>query len=392
MLTDRLIVHIDMDAFFAAIEQRDDPRLRAQPVIIGADHKNGTGRGVVSTCSYEARAYGIHSAMPISKAYRCCPHGIFMRPRMDVYIRESARLNDIFYLFTPDIEKISIDEAFLDITGTAHLHGSAENLCRNLKKTLREKVGLKASIGLAPSKYIAKIASDLQKPDGLVIVRSEEVQDFLRPLAVKKIWGIGPKTVPRLLACGIYTIEDIQRWTRKQLKSSFGSFGDYLYDVSRGTVSDILNHDQTVKSISHEHTFIKDTDDDHEIRNILINLCEKVSFRLRAELLKGKTITLKIRVEGFKTYTRSMTCPNFTNYVEDIYSAIYNLYSHFDRAGKKVRLVGVKISNFSDPKVQDDLFNQASDKRKEQVYKAIDRIKSKYGNDSIFHAPSHSHG
>jgi DNA polymerase IV len=388
MHKDRLIVHIDMDAFFASIEQRDNPKLRLTPVIIGADPNQGKGRGVVSTCSYEARVFGIHSAMPISMAYSRCPHGTYISPRMDVYLRESKALDDIFYSFTPDIEKISIDEAFLDITGTAHLHGSAEKLCRNLKTAIYKKSGLTASIGLAPLKYIAKIASDLEKPDGFVMVSPDEILDFLKPLDVKKICGIGKQTLPTLYERGINSIGDLQKWTKDQLTASFGSTGDYLYAVSRGIVVDSFDFNPQVKSISHEHTFSYDTDEEQSIAQTLIELCEKVSFRMRHDLLKAKTITLKIRLTGFKTYTRSITLPNFTNYVEDLYSALYNLYTHFDRSGKKVRLIGVKVSNFADSWLQEDIFDQSSRQKREKMYRAIDQIKSKYGNDSIFHAAS----
>ena len=380
------IVHIDMDAFFAAIEQRDNPALRGKPVVVGANPKQGKGRGVVSTCSYEARKFGIHSAMPISTAYRKCPHGIYVCPDMEKYQNVSEKIYDILYTFTPDIEPISIDEAFLDVTGSYHLFGAPRDLCYRLKSKIKTDLQLTASIGMAPSKMIAKIASDLHKPDGCVIVQEHEITDFLRPLLINRIWGLGKKSVMKLHAFGIKTIGDMAERDLHELKAHFGAMGEYYWNFAHGIDASEVEVESEAKSISHEITFEKDTNYKREIKSAIMYLCEKVSNRLRRECIKAKTITLKIRLEGFMTYTRSktVTCP--TNYVEDIYAIICDLYEKFN-GKKKIRLLGVKTSNFTNVATQLNLFNTAIYQKKEKVYSAIDKIKERFGSDAIYHVP-----
>ena len=230
----RCIIHVDMDAFFASVEQRDDPALRGRPVVVGSDPKAGKGRGVVSTCSYEARKYGIHSAMPISIAYKKCPQAVFLPVDMEKYAEASAKIHEILYSFSPDIEPISIDEAFLDITGSYHLFGTPVETCRLIKEKIKKYTGLTASIGLAPTKMAAKIASDLDKPDGLVEVTEEKLLDFLRPLDVRKIWGLGPKCEAELQRLGIQTIGDLARMDPDHLTGTFGKVGLEFWRLANG--------------------------------------------------------------------------------------------------------------------------------------------------------------
>jgi nucleotidyltransferase/DNA polymerase involved in DNA repair len=378
-----------MDAFFAAIEQRDDPDLRSKPVVVGADPKLGKGRGVVSTCSYEARKFGIHSAMPISLAYRKCPHAIFVRPDMEKYSAVSRQIYDIFYDFTPEIEPISIDEAFLDITGSYHLFGAPLETCLEIKKRIKAETRLTASCGLAPTMMAAKIASDLKKPDGMVEVTEEGLLDFLWPLPVRKLWGLGPKSEEALNGMGIKTIGDIARRKADELVSIFGKHGAGLWELANGIDErSVRAGPGEAKSVSNETTFDEDTSDKDRIYGALAALSQEVSGRLRHDKLKGRTITLKIRLEGFHTYTRAVTIDRPTNFYDDIYGNIKALYGAFDRKGKRVRLVGAKVSNFSPAGVVESLFSENADERRERTHRAIDRINEKFGGGAIFRAES----
>jgi len=377
-----------MDAFFAAIEQRDDPRLRGKPVVVGSDPKGGRGRGVVSTCSYEARQFGIHSAMPISTAYKMCPDAVFLPVDMKKYARVSGEIYRILYDFTPDIEPVSIDEAFLDITGSYHLFGTPFETCLLVKSSIKDKTGLTASIGLAPTKMAAKIASDLKKPDGAVEVTAGGLLDFLRPLDVRKIWGLGEKTEKALNEMGIRTIGDLACRDRDEVVSLFGQNGAHFWTLANGIDDREVTSDAEAKSISNETTFEADLSDDDVIDGALMWLSERVSDRLRREGLKGRTITLKIRLTGFQTYTRASTLSESTNFFDVIYGKISEIYRGFDRKGKRVRLVGVKVSNLSGSGFRESLFADASDGRKEEIHKALDKIKGKFGDGAIYRAGS----
>jgi len=374
-----------MDAFFASIEQRDNPSFRGKPVIVGADPQNGKGRGVVSTCSYEARAFGIHSAMPISIAYRKCPHGIFVRPNIKKYTEMSDIIYDILYTFTPDIEMISIDEAFLDISGTYHLFGTPQNVCIKLKSDIFKKTSLTCSVGLGPSKMVAKIASEINKPDGLVVVSKDKVCDFLWPLSIKYISGIGEKTLNKLYLSNIKTIGDISKLNVEEASFYFGSLGEYYLKLSHGIDNNEITVNEQIKSISNEITFEKDTDDISIIESTLTLLSEKVSNRLRQQRLKGLTITLKVRLYNFKTYTRSFTLKNPTNSFEDIHNISSNLF----KFNNKIRLLGVKVSNFKSKNMQTDLFDNNLFIKRDKIDNALDKIHKRYGFDSIHHARKH---
>lgn len=387
-MKERYIVHLDMDAFFAAIEQRGNPQFQNKSVIVGADPKGGKGRGVVSTCSYEARKYGIHSAMPISIAYRRCPHGIFLPVDMKKYEKVSARVFQILSMYTPHIEPVSIDEAFLDITESFHLFGSPQKLCIQLKEQIKKETGLTASVGLAPTKMAAKIASDLKKPDGFVEVSREKLLDFLRPLPICRLWGVGQKAEVVLHTMGIKTIGDIAKRDASKLASVLGANGAHLWELAHGWDESEVTPFEEPKSISCEHTFERDTSDVKEIESALMALCERVSRRLRREGRKGRTITLKIRLEGFRTYTRAITISESTNFVDVIFKRINNLVTHFDTQNRKVRLLGVKVSHFSSGEIQYDLFKEEETRKRERIHKAVDSLQGKFGEGIIFRASS----
>ena len=384
----KYIAHIDMDAFFASIEERDCPNLRGKPVVVGSDPKGGAGRGVVSTCSYEARKYGIHSAMPISVAYRKCPDAVFLPVDMDKYSSVSAQVYEILYSFSPDIEPVSIDEAFLDITGSYHLFGSPLGTCRLMKARIRDRTGLVASIGLAPTKMAAKIASDIDKPDGLVEVTEDGLLDFLRPLKVRRIWGLGKKCEDELAKIGVRTIGDLAARDPKELVRVFGKVGLEFSRLARGIDERAVEPAGDAKSISNEATFDIDTVEDQKIEGVLLALCEKVSARLRAAGLKCRIVTLKIRLADFSTFTRSVTIGSATNFTDFLYKAVKALYKDFDKGGKSIRLLGVKTANFCSANFQDSLFKEPCDAKCEARHKALDRIKEKFGESSIFIAGS----
>ena len=379
----RVIAHMDMDAFFAAVEQRDNPRLKGKPVIIGADPKGGTGRGVVSTCSYEARVFGVHSAMPITQAFRLCPQGIYLRGNHQKYRNVSEQIFHILEDFTPDIQPISIDEAFLDITGSLQLFGTPKDLARKIKDRIKREVHLDASIGIAPNKMVAKIASDLSKPDGLLEILPEYMLEFLYPLNIDRLWGVGKKTKQSLNAMGIIKIGDLAAASLEILENRFGEHGRHLHALANGIDYRVVENDDETKSVSNEHTFEVDTADKEAILDKFLWLSEKASRRLRKKELKGKTISIKVRLKGFDTYTRAHTLTDRTNFSDVIYREAIALYEEFNRPQNQIRLIGVRVSNFEDPYVQDSLFEDPEDAKDEQLHQAFDDIKNKYGERII---------
>lgn len=379
----KVIAHIDMDAFFAAVEQRDDPALKGKPVIVGADPKGGQGRGVVSTCSYEARRYGIHSAMPISTAYRKCPHGVFLPGNMGKYREVSERIFAILSDFTPDMEPVSVDEAFLDITGSYHFYQTPYQTCLAIKERIKNEVNLTASIGIAPVKMVAKIASDFCKPDGLLEVHPGQVLEFLWPLPIGKLWGVGPQTQKTLNAMGIKTVGELARYPKAKLCERLGANGEHLCDLANGIDERDVEADEEVKSVSHEHTFEKDTTDLEQIYGIVSFLSEKVSRRLRQYGLKGKTVTLKVRLSNFTTVTRAATLEERVNFFEDIHARAKDLLDAFYTPSMAIRLLGVRMSNFTDLYVRESLFQNPAAEKREQVHKAVDLIKDKFGEGAI---------
>jgi len=390
MLSARSIVHVDMDAFFASIEQRDNPLYKGKPVIVGADPKKGRGRGVVSTCSYEARKFGIYSSLPISTAYKLCPEAIFLPVNMEKYLAVSKQIYNILNTFTPSIEVISIDEAFLDITASSHIFKGALSACRFVKEKIKKETGLTASLGLAPTKMAAKIASDICKPDGLLEVESDKLLDFLWVLPIEKISGLGKKSKEILNERGIYTIKDLAKQKRDYLVSIFGSSGEYFWYLANGIDEAEVAGGHETKSMSSETTFEKDTANEELIKRTLFMLSEDVSSRLRQDKLKARTITLKIRLAGFKTYTRALTIQKATNFVNEINKAAKIIYEKFiSQEAKripKIRLLGVKASGLMPQDIKDSLFDEKTDQKKENMHKAVDVIKEKFGNKGIFRA------
>ena len=382
---ERYIVHIDMDAFFAAIEQRDNPSYKGKPVVVGADPKGGKGRGVVSTSSYEARKYGIHSAMPISTAFRKCPHAVFLPVDMEKYGRESAKIMRVLDEFSPALEQVSIDEAFLDVSGTYRLFGTARELCITMKKRILEETGLKASVGLAPTKMAAKIASGLLKPDGFVCVDAEGLLGFLSPLDVGSLWGVGEKTKEALNRIGIKTVGDLAARKREELTAMFGKNGGWLLDMARGIDESEVETETEVKSISNESTFQSDTADRGKIESELSWLCERVSDRLRQDGFMAGTVTLKIRFSDFTTKTKQTTAGEPVCLQHDLLRCILRLYEGFRQDRRKVRLVGVKASGLA-PASSADLYA----KRHDGIQSTIDGIRHKFGFDAILRARSKS--
>jgi nucleotidyltransferase/DNA polymerase involved in DNA repair len=371
--TDRIILHVDMDAFYASVEQRDDPNLKGRPVIVGADPKEGRGRGVVAACSYEARKFGVRSALPISQAWKLCPQGAFVPVRMDRYVEVSKQVMEVLHRFTNLVEPLSIDEAFLDVSGSTALFGAPEQIARAIKKQISEATGLCASVGVAPNKFVAKIASDLKKPDGLVIVKQDEVEEFLQHLPISKLWGVGPKTEERLHQMGIRTIGDLRANPQ----------GDHLHELAYGRDSRPVVPDWEARSISNETTFEEDTKDREILLRTIRRLSESVGRRLRVEDLRARRITLKFRYEGFETHTRQMTLERPTQSDDEIVRSAVSLFEQFP-LDRKVRLLGVGSSDLTrSAEVPSQLGLFAEPANNGVLDRTVDAIRTKFGNDSV---------
>jgi len=379
----RNIIHIDMDAFFASIEQRDNPELRGKPVIVGADPRQGRGRGVVSAASYEARKFGIKSAMPISQAYRLCPHGCFVSVHGYRYGEVSRKIMKIFREYTPLIEPISLDEAFLDVTGTGRLKGKPEDIGREIKARIKAEEKLTASVGIAPNKLIAKIASDLEKPDGFVVVKPDNITEFLSPLPIRCLWGIGKKTEMRMKNLGIETIGDFASLTKEDVMKVFGNNGIELWRYAHGLDSGEVKNHTEAKSVSNEKTFLHDQTDPEVIRTTLLRLSEKVGYRLRSNNYHGRTVFLKARLSDFTTLIRHSTFSDPINLSETIFREVRLLYEKLDIIGQPVRLLGVGVSQLKpDAEHQLSLFDSES-KRRQKATEAVDVLKKKFGDTII---------
>ncbi|MFP4473092.1 MAG: DNA polymerase IV [Candidatus Omnitrophota bacterium] len=384
----RIIFHLDLDAFFASVEQRDNLSLRGKPVIVGADPKGGKGRGVVATCSYEARAFGIHSAMPISQAYKRCPQGVYVQPDGERYREASRQVFTIMEEFSPDVEPVSCDEAFLDMSGSCQHFGTPRQAAEELRGRIRERTGLTASVGIAPNKFVAKIASDYDKPDGCLEVTAQNILGFLHPLPIEKLWGVGPATANVLHRMGLLTIGDIARQDVRSLQQKLGVHGAHLYALANGIDERSVETDDEVKSVSHEETFDQDEADQRVIMDTLLHLSEKVSRRMRRYGLQGRTLTLKVRLPGFRTYSHAARFPERTNYADRIFKQARRIYvDHYSRE-EAVRLVGIRMTNFDDGYVQDDLFAADQHRQNETLHEVLDRIKDKFGDQAIRRAGS----
>ncbi|MCX5846139.1 MAG: DNA polymerase IV [Deltaproteobacteria bacterium] len=337
----RRIIHIDMDAFFAAVEQKRRPELIGKPVVIGGSG-DPTKRGVAATASYEARKFGIHSAMPLKTAYKLCPHAVFLPVDMEAYSRESERIKNILRRFTPLIEDVGIDEAFLDISG---IDKPSEEIAKEIKRQINDETKLTCSIGVAPNKLLAKIASDMEKPDGLTIILPDEREHILQPLPVRKLWGIGPKTETYLKDMGTETIGALASLSLDTLVDKFGSsYGNYLYHASRGIDDSPLVTHWEPKSISRETTFQKDVANWQFIAKTLAELTREVVTDMKENGFKARTVTVKIRFSDFETLTRAHTLPQSTDAEGEIRKAAFACLKRVELK-KKVRLVGVRASH-----------------------------------------------
>ncbi len=342
----RIIFHVDMDQFFAAVEERAHPEYKGKPVIVGADPKQGKGRGVVSTCNYEARKFGVRSGMPISRAWRLCPDCIYLPVNYELYTEASKDIMNILRKYSDKFEGWGIDEAFLDVTSKVKDYVEAETLARQIKKEIYEKEQLTGSIGIGPNKLVAKIASDFQKPDGLTVVREEESEKFLAPLPVRKLLWVGRKTEQKLKAMGIKTIGDLASFDPTVLAEKFGVVGTQMYLMAHGIDRSEVEERSEVKSISREITFEEDTSDFGLVLDSLDELSEEVLKDVLRQNLFFKTVTVKARYENFETHTHSKTLPFFTNRLQNLNRTARELLEVYFRPNRRIRLIGLRVSSF----------------------------------------------
>jgi DNA polymerase IV len=371
------ILHVDLDAFFAAVEQRDRPELRGRPVIVGGGGPND--RGVVSAASYEARRYGVRSAMPLRTAAALCPEGIFLPVNGQLYAAVSRQVMAILRRFTPLIEQVSIDEAFIDVSGTDGLFGTGEEVARQIKDAIRDETGLTASVGVASNRLVAKIASDLRKPDGLVVVPRGDEAAFLAVLPIERLWGVGPSTRRALADYGVRTIGDLAALPDDLLRRRFGRHGPELAARARGIGETEVGGHEPAKSVSQEHTFDVDTADWEVVERTLLALSEGVAGRLRADGLRCATVTVKIRDSDFATITRQRRLADPTDATEVIWQTAVGL-TRREVHGMRVRLLGVGASGLSD---RQQLLLFAADDRERKATEAIDSIRQRFGPRAI---------
>jgi len=382
--TMRSILHVDMDAFYASVEQLDHPEYKGRPVIVGADPKGGTGRGVVAACSYEARKFGVRSALPISRAWKLCPDGVYVRPRMKRYVEVSGQIMQVFRRYTDLVEPLSIDEAFLDITGSIALFGPPEQIARSIKNEIREQTGLTASVGLAPNKFLAKIASDIRKPNGFMVVGEKEVAAFLRDLPISRLWGVGPKTEQRLRERGFRTIGEFAAADHDALVAQLGSLGEHLYQLSRGHDDRPVVANCEPKSISSETTFEEDTADRELLLHTILGLSDHVAERLRKDGYRARKVTLKLRYSSFSTHTKQESLDTLVQTGEQIAVVARRLFAQFPLK-QKIRLIGVAAGDLhrdgNDPH-QLQLFTDST-KSKEKLSHTVDEIKERFGTGAL---------
>lgn len=372
----RWIMHVDMDAFFASVEQLDNPDLRGKPVIVGGQ----SCRGVVSTCSYEARRYGVHSAMSMAEARKLCPHGEYVPVRMRRYQEVSKKIMSIFHDFTPLVEQLSIDEAFLDVSGMEKLYHSTEEIGWLIKKRIAAETGLTASVGLAPNKFLAKMASDLQKPDGFTIIRHAEAAKFIADFPVTKIFGIGRMAEKSLLQYGIATIGQLAAAGNNVLKKVFGKNADSVHRLAQGIDERPVVTESVPKSIGRETTFTQDLFTEEQCRRELLKLSGQTGFRLRSKGYTGHTLTLKVKFTDFRIVTRSITSETDICCDEEIYALSVKLLHEVDLK-KGIRLLGVTVSNLSEGDCGTLGFEE--DKKQLQRNEAVDALKKRFGENII---------
>jgi DNA polymerase-4 len=381
-LWSKAIIHLDMDSFYPSVEVLDNPELKGKPVIVGGSKQ----RGVVSSASYEARKYGIRSAQPIATALHLCPKAVFLPVRMARYKEISRKVFNIFRQFTSLVEPVSIDEAFLDVTESVQLFGRPEDIARKIKDMVCQDTSLTVSVGIAPCKFVAKIASDIDKPDGLTIVRSERVREFLEPLSIGKMWGVGEKTQHRLHRLGIRTIGELSRFPADILERKLGKHGTRMHQLAQGIDERDVVPQSDAKSVGHERTFARDILDLNRAKVEILALANQVAHRLRLGGTIGKTVTLKTKYDDFAQVTRSITLPKPTNDEACIYSNACKLLGKTEAGKRPIRLLGVSVSQLSHSTSEEQLClfgdGERFEKRK-HLNAALDSLTEKFGADSI---------
>jgi DNA polymerase-4 len=382
-MSERVFAHVDMDAFYASVEIRDAPWLAGKPVVVGGP---ASGRGVVSAASYEARRFGIHSAMPMARAERLCPGLVCLPPNFAKYREESERIRAIFGRHSPLVEPLSLDEAFLDLTGTERALGSPRGVAEAIKRTIREETRLIASVGVAPVKFVAKIASDLEKPDGLVVVERGRVREFLSVLPLGRLWGVGPKTRAGLEALGMATIGDLAQADERMLARRFGEPGAALARLARGEDERGVVPDAEAKSYSHEETFACDNLDAEFLESVLLSQAIRVSRRLRADGVCGRVVQLKLRDAGFQTLTRRHTLSAPTADEDRVFEEVRTLFRAVWN-GLPVRLIGCGVAGIEPESFRSpDLFEGPCRERRRTLAEAADRIAERFGDDALTRA------
>jgi DNA polymerase-4 len=370
-----------MDAFYAAVEQRDRPELRGKPVIVG-----GIGnRGVVSAASYEARPFGVHSALPMATARRLCPHAVFLPVRMGHYTLVARQIREILASFTPLVEPLSLDEAFLDVRGCQGLFGPAPEIARQIKERIKGESGLVASVGVAVNKFLAKLASDLGKPNGLLIVPADQIAAFLALLPVYRLWGVGVKGEKRLHTLGVHTIGQLAALPEQTLIDHFGENGRHLWQLAHGQDERAVVPDREAKSVSTETTFAHDIADCELLRTWLLDLVEQLAWRLRQGGLRTRTVELKVRTADFRTRTRAVTLPEATDLTEPLWQAAVALFERtLSRDWLPVRLLGVGATKLTqDRAIQGDLFDEGRQERQGALDQAVDAIRRRFGSGAV---------
>ena len=379
-----MIIHVDMDAFYASVEEREQPALKGRPVIVGG---SAEGRGVVAAANYAARKFGIYSAMPTSQAMRLCPEVIQLPVQMELYSKVSHQIHEIFFRYTPEIEPLSLDEAFLDVSASLRLFGTANEIGKRIKQEIESELSLIASVGIAPSKFVAKIASDIDKPNGFKEILAGEVQDFLDPLPVSRLWGVGKVTSAEFERLGIRTVKQVRHQQLEAMQYRFGKFGQHIWELANGIDPRKVVTDHRAKSISNETTFATDIVDSTVLKTILMDLTEQVMFRLRKQGFHCNTVQIKVRSADFKTITRSQTLTDASQSTQVIWQHALSLLNNaLDNRKGAIRLVGVGVSGLCKSTAivkQHDLFPSGNEEQQTVIDKLADGIKSRFGKDCI---------
>ncbi len=380
MVKEKKIIHIDMDAFFAQIEQRDNPEYKNAPLIVGGP----LNRGVISAASYEARKYGLHAGMPLSRAKRLCPQGIYIPVNMEKYLAESIKIRNVFFQFTPLVEMVGSDEGFMDVTGCQKLFGDAVEIAKKIKGKIYEQTNLTSSAGVAPNKFLAKLASGLVKPNGLTVLQdTKKVREKIKQLPVSYIWGVGRVAAQTLSHMGIKTIGQLAETPAHILQSRLGQTGKIIHQLANGIDNRDVVPNQEPKSIGRETTYSEDVDDRGVLKSTMLLLSQKVARNLNFKKYKAKTLTLKLRFADFRTITRSLTLEKHTSNIMDIYRTSVKILDKTDISKKKIRLIGISAGNLKPASMLNSLFDEQEYKRQENITQAIEKISEKFGQDKI---------